>query len=254
MVTSALAPFVAILFPDRRVGPEVAAGRYGWPMLVIVLCAGLAAFAIGARLDLRPEVRAEYAAGEKKAAGDLHPTEVKTDRDIDDIAAERTAVARVKMGLDVGLMTPLRIIALACALLLLGRYVGGEVTMPRAMTAAALVSMPGAVRSLVTAAAAWRQPGIGGAERDQLLSAAALPIPSGQPALAHLLAGVDLFTCWSAVVLVFALAAAARLRPGKALATAAVGLVLYVLVTGAIMGGGLPRPPAPTSSSPGATA
>src|SRR5207344_1644620 len=54
-----LRPFLVALLPDRNVGPEVVAGRYGWPLISVVLCACLAALALGTRLDVGPEVRAE---------------------------------------------------------------------------------------------------------------------------------------------------------------------------------------------------
>lgn len=236
-----LASFLAILVPDRRVGVEVAAARYGWPFLAVVLAAALAALAIGARLDLGPEVIAENAGARPVAvtsAEQAPGVEVKTDREIAEETAQRTAVKRVMLGLDAGLETPIRVLFLALAIFLLGRYVGGAPTGPRALAAAALVSLPGAIRSLVTALAAWHQPSLGSKDVGELLAAARLPVPAGHPGLERLLGNVDVFTCWSAVILGFALAAAADLPRTKAFVAAAVGFVLYLLVTGLIMGAG----------------
>lgn len=232
-------PFLAILFPDRGVPREVAAGRYGVALLSIVVAALLAAAAIGARLDLRHEVLAANASLKPKkelAADPKKVREVKTDREIDEEIEHKTAVKRVMLGLDAAIWKPIRVLLLALALFLLGRYVGGKPTMARAMSAASLVALPGAVRSLVTAVAAWSQPAISSKDADRLVASAAIPIPEGHPALAQLLGGVDLFTMWSAVILGFALAAASELKPTRAALTSAVGFVLYVLVTGAIMG------------------
>lgn len=232
-------PFLAILFPDRGVPREVAAGRYGVALVTIMLSAVLAAAAIGARLDLRHEVLAANAALEpaKELAADPKKVrEVKTDREIDEEVEHKTAVKRVMLGLDAVVWKPMRVLFLALALFLLGRYVGGTPTMARAVSAASLVALPGAVRSLVTAVAAWSQPAIGSKDIDQLTSSAAIPIPEGHAALAQLLGGVDLFTIWSAIILGFALAAASDLKPARAALTSAVGFALYVLVTGAIMG------------------
>ncbi len=246
IVAAVFAPWVAILVPDRRVGVEVAAGRYGWPLIIVILCAGLAAVAIGTRLDLGPEVLAENAAIKPRptivSGADHKPAEVKTDREIDEATAHRTSVTRVKLGLDAGLGTPGRVLLLALAIFLLGRFVGGTPTMTRAMAAASLVSLPGAVRSAVTAMAAWNQTALASADLDSLVPTARLPVPTGHPALERLLGGVDLFTGWSVVILGFALAAAADLKATKAVVASAVGFVLYVLVTGAIMGGGGPPP------------
>lgn len=232
-------PFLAILFPDRGVPREVAAGRYGVALAAIVLSAVLAALAISARLDLRHEVlarNASLAPAKVIAADPKKVREVKTDREIDEQVAHETAVKRVMLGLDAAVWKPMRVLFLALALFLLGRYVGGTPTMARAMSAASLVALPGAVRSLVTAVAAWSQPVIGSKDVDQLTSTAAIPIPEGHAALAQLLGGVDLFTIWSAIILGFALAAASDLKPARAAVTSAVGFALYVLVTGAIMG------------------
>ena len=97
------------------------------------------------------------------------PAELKTDREIDEAIAQRTAVARVKLGLGAVLGTPFRVLALGLAMLLLGRFIGGKPTMPRALTVAALASVPGAVRSLVTALAAWHQPRVVPGELDSLV-------------------------------------------------------------------------------------
>jgi hypothetical protein len=236
-----LASLAAILFPGRRVGVEVAAGRYGWPFLYVVVAAALAAVAIGARLDLEPEVLAENARARPAVVTgvDQGPgVEIKTDREIAEDTAQRTAVKRVMLGLGAGLGTPARVLGLALALFLLGRYVGGTPTMPRSLAAAALVALPGALRSLVTALAAWHQPSIGTRDIDALLASARVPVPAGHPGLERLLGGVDVFTLWSAVILGFALAAAAELPRTKAFVAAAVGFVLYLLVTGLIMGAG----------------
>lgn len=232
-------PFLAILFPDRGVPREVAAGRYGVALVAIVLSAMLAALAISARLDLRHEVLAANASlqpAKELAADPKKVREVKTDREIDEAVEHRTAVKRVMLGLDAALWQPTRVLFLALALFVLGRYVGGTPTMARSMSAAALVALPGAVRSLVTAIAAWGQPAIGSKDAGELVATARIPIPDGHAALAQVLGGVDLFTIWSAIILGFALAAASDLKPARAALTSAVGFALYVLVTGAIMG------------------
>ena len=233
-----------VLVPDRIVGPDVVAGRYGWPLLSVVVCACVAAFALGTRLDLGPEVRVENAGAPPAAAtatANPKPAEIKTDREIDDDIATRTTVARVKLGLGAVLATPLRVLALGLVVLLLARFIGGKPTMPRALTVAALAAVPGAVRSLVTALVAWRQPRVFPDELDSLVR---LPrvIPDGHPVLARLLAGVDVFTWWSIIILAFGLCAAADLKPRKSIAAIAISFGLYLVVTRLIMGGAEPPP------------
>ena len=230
------------LLPDRNLPPEVAAGRYGVPLLSVVLCACVAAFALGTRLDVGPSVRADNAGTVQADAGpNAKPPELKTDREIDEEIGKRLAVARVKLGLGAALATPLRVLALALALLLLGRFVGGKPTMPRMLTVAAYAAIPGAVRSLMTAVIAWRQPRVFPDELDSLVRFPRV-IPDGHPVLARLLADVDLFTWWSVIVVVFGLCAAADLRMRKSIVTVAIGFVLYLAVTRLIMGGGPPPP------------
>jgi hypothetical protein len=235
-----LKPFYVALFPDRM-RPEVVAGRYGLPLLSVILCACVAAFALGTRLDVGPAVRAEDN-GAPPTAGSANskPAEIKTDREIDEEIGKRTAVARVKLGLGAALATPMRVFALAFAMLLLARFIGGKPTMPRAMTVASLAAVPGAVRSLLTAIVAWRQPQVFPDELDALVT---FPAPS-HPVLGRLLAGVDVFTWWSVVIVMVGLCAAAEIKPRKSIIAVAIGFVLYLLVTRLIMGG-----PPPGASS-----
>jgi len=222
-------------------GPDIVAGRYGWPLLSVVVCACVAAFALGTRLDVGPEVRAENAgtpavAATATATADAKPAESKTDREIDDDIVQRTSVARVKLGLGAVLATPLRVLALGLALLLLARFIGGKPTMPRALTVAALAAVPGAVRSLVTALVAWHQPRVVPDELDSLVRFPQV-IPDGHPVLARLFAGVDVFTWWSIIVLAVGLCTAAEIKPRKSIVAIAIGFVLYLVVTNLIMAG-----------------
>lgn len=236
-------PFGVALVPDRM-GPDITAGRYGWPLLSVVVCACLAALALGTRLDVGPEVRAENAGAPAVAAtttAEQKPTEIKTDREIDDDIAQRTTVARVKLGLGAVLATPLRVLALALALVLLARYIGGKPTLPRVLTVAALAAVPGAVRSLMTALVAWRQPRVFPDDLDSLVRFPQV-IPDGHPVLARLFAGVDVFTWWSIIVLAVGLCTAAEIKPRKSIVAIAISFVLYLVVTRLIMGGAAPPP------------
>jgi hypothetical protein len=233
-----LKPFYVALVPDRHVGPEVVAGRYGWPLFSVILCACIAAFALGSRLDVGPQIHAENAnAGATTSSeGKPKPQEMKTDREIDEAIAQRTAVVRVKLGFGAVLGTPFRVLALALAMLLLGRFIGGKPTMPRVMTVAALASVPGAVRSLVAAVVAWRQSSVVPGELESLVRFPSV-IPDGHPVLARLFDGVDVFTWWSVVILAFGLCASAEVRRTKGFVAMAIGFALFLVVTRLIMGG-----------------
>src|SRR5262249_43566223 len=153
----------------------------------------------------------------KPANADSKQAEIKTDREIDEEIAQRTAVARVKLGLGAVLATPLRVLALALALVLLARFIGGKPTMPRALTVAALAAVPSVMRAFV----AWRQPRVFPDELDSLVRSPQV-IPDGHAVLARLLAGVDVFTCWSVVILAFGLCAAADVKPRKGVVAIAI--------------------------------
>jgi hypothetical protein len=231
-------PLFVALTPDRNVGREVVAGRYGWPLFSVIVCACIAAFALGTRLDVGPEVRAEdaRAAASSGPNGTANTAELKTDREIDEAIAQRAGLVRVKLGLGAALGTPLRVFMLGLALLVLGRFVGGKPTMARALTVAGLASVPGAVRSLLVAVVAWRQASVVPGELESLVQFPAV-IPHGHPVLERVLAGVDVFTWWSVVIVAFGLCAAAEIRKTKGFTAIAICFALFLAVTILIMGG-----------------
>ena len=233
------APVVALLLPDRGVPPLVRAGRFRLALLIVVAAAGLAAFAAADRLDVGPEVRAENAgrppaeqasskAGSRAASADV--SEVKTDRQIEDEIAKRTAVRQVQLGLGAAIGTPLKVVAVALFLYVLGAYVGGKPTLPRTLAAAAVGALPWALRSGIAAAATWRQPSITSAQVDHLVTGH-VAVAADHPFVAHLVARADLFALWSLVLWAFGLAAAADLGRVKSFFVVSVGFTLYVLIT-----------------------
>ena len=230
------APVVALLFPDRGVPPLVSAGRFRLAMAIVVGAALLAAAAVSLRVDVGAAVRAENSgapppSSESAAAGAGAPqAEVKTDREIDEEIAKRTAVIRVKLALSAALATPGKILLLALALFLLGRYVGGKPTTQRALAAAAVGALPWAVRSLISAAAALRQQAIGPSDLDSLV-AGSLASDAGQSIVARLAAGVDLFSLWSVVLCGFGLSAASGIGRVRGLVVVSIGFALLLMIS-----------------------
>jgi len=104
--------------------------------------------------------------------------------------------------------------------------------------AATHAALPWAVRSVIAAAAAWRQPVVLPDQIDKLVSPGWFGLVPANPILAKLATGVDIFTLWSVVIAGFGLAAAANIRRGKSFAAVVVGFTLYLLVTQLIAGGG----------------
>jgi hypothetical protein len=222
----------ALLVPDRGIPPLVGAGRARLAVAIAVAAALLAAAAISARIDLAPAVRAEAAGGPPPGAGPGPggpPGEDRTDSDIEEEISKRTAIVQVKTWLDAGLGTPGRIFGLALLLLLLGRYVGGKPTFQRSLAAASVAALPWAVRSLIEAAAAWRQDSIVPDDLGHLV-AAGLPVATDNPLLARLFASADLFSLWSVVLCVFGLAAASGISRRRAFAAVTVGYLLLLLL------------------------
>ena len=153
-----------------------------------------------------------------------------TDTAMEEEIAKQTAVVEVKAWLDAGLGTPARILGLAIALLLLGRYVGGKPTFPRALAAASVGALPWAVRSFIEAAALWRQERVLPGDLADLV-AAGIPLGSDNPILARLLSSIDLFSLWSLVLFGFGLAAAAGIGRLKSFVTVTISFLLLILVS-----------------------
>ena len=228
------APVAALLFPDRGVPPIVAAGRFHLAMAITIVCALLAAAAISLRIDVGPEVRAASGGDpppQAASGGESQPVEeIKTDIEVEEEIAKQTAVVRVKVGLAAALGTPAKILLLALGLFVLGRYVGGKPTTQGALAAAAVGSLPWAVRSLIAAAAALRQPAIAPADLDGLV-AGGFASALGPSALATVFGGVDLFTLWSVVLCGFGLSAAAGIGRVRSFVAVTIGFALILLLT-----------------------
>lgn len=228
-----LGQLAALLWPDRGVAPLVRAGRYKLSMAIVIGAALLAAAAAAARVDMAPSVHAENAgapppsaSGGKETAGDPanEPKELKTDTEIEEEIRRQTGVVQVKLALGAALGTPAKILLLAIGLLLLGRYVGAKPRWSGALSIASVAALPWAVRSLVAAAAALRQPAILPQDLGGLVA-------SGLPIAHPLLAGVDLFSLWSLVLCGFGLADATGTGRLRSFLAVSVGFVLILLVS-----------------------
>jgi hypothetical protein len=104
------------------------------------------------------------------------------------------------------------------------------------MAAAVVGSLPLAVRSLIEAAAAFRQESVLPQHLGKLVEAG-WPFDLQHPLAVRLLTGIDLFTLWSFVLLGFGLAAAASIRRRRAFIALAVATTVYLLITQVILGG-----------------
>jgi len=223
----------ALLVPDRGVPPLVAGGRFRLAMAIVVGAALLAGASASARIDVAPAVLAESAGGPPPGSAEQPPGgdgEERTDREVDEEIAKQTAIFRVKTLFAAGLGTPARILLLAIGLFLIGRYVGGAPSFRRALAAASVGALPWAVRSVIAAAAAWRQHGITPKDLPGLVTSG-LPAAVDHPLLGHLVASADLFSLWSVVLCSYGLAAAAGIGRARAAVAVVVGFLLVLLLS-----------------------
>jgi len=210
--------------------------------LSIALAIGAAlsvAAAVSARIDLGPTVRAEMAKGPQGPGGPggpggpaagQPPGEDKTDRDIAEEIDKRTAIVEVTAWLTAGLAVPAIIVGFAIALLLLGHFVGGKPTFARALAASSIAALPLAVKSIIKAAAIWRQPRIGPDDLHQLVASNLFTPPPDNPLLLRVAAAADGFALWSVVLAGFGLATAAGISRRRSFIAVTIAYVLYILL------------------------
>jgi hypothetical protein len=224
----------ALFLPDRTLPGAVAAGRYAAPLIAVMLCAAVAAWSVGVRLDSRQDVaqRANAVAGTEEAM---------SDRDVAEAIVKERRVGQVKLGLAAGLSTPTKVILLGLALFLLARYVGGKPTLRGAITTAACGALPGAVKALVAAGGALRAAVLTPAEGTRLLDVGVLD--PGRGPLAAVLA-VHPFELWSVLLIGYGLAEAAGMSRRRAFLAVGAAYILYRLLLVAL-GGPPPQPPHP---------
>jgi Yip1-like protein len=221
----------ALFLPDRLMPRIVAREKSGAAVLVVLLSCGLAAFAVGARVNVAPQVLAKIDAELKMAGADAQQ---KSDREVADDVSNATKVAQVMLGLNAGLFMPLAFLAESIVLLLLGRFVGGTPKFARVVTAVAYAWLPFAVRWLIVAGVAWSSSTLVPGELDNLtltIGAAHVPV-------------LIFFVLWHLVVLGFGLAAAASISRLRAFTAIGATFMILTLFAVGLAGGG--QGPAPT--------
>src|SRR5688500_11352675 len=111
----------ALLIPDRGMPQAVGRERGGPALVAIVLCAGLAAFVIGTRVDPTATVLQEET---MRMRGP--DAETRSDREIEEEIGKRRTMLQVNLGLGAGLYLPLIVGLLAIGVFMAGRFVGGK--------------------------------------------------------------------------------------------------------------------------------
>jgi len=222
-----------LLFPFEALPRVVAAGRFGGVLVVIALCAGLAVAATATRLDMAPGLLLKEAKEQRQrppahGQGAAAAQPGMSDREFDEAVEKAYAVEVVKMSAGT-LLVPIQLLLLGLILYIVGRFVGGKPQVRSVVALAAHAGLPGAVKSLLAAAAALRHVRI-----TPELVPGLVPPPWGAldgPPLQRLLAGMSPFALWTVVLLAIGMPHAAGIGRGKAYATVGVCYVLFLLVT-----------------------
>ncbi len=235
------ARILGVLFlPDRAMPQVVSEKRYAAPLL-FVMCAGLfSSWAIGQRLDM-----SFLAMGGPPGAA-AAPQAPMSDRELDEMMEKGRTSAKVMMGVDAIVVTPVKILALAVALLLLGRFVGGKTSAIGALTAAAIAALPFGVKSLLVGGAVLSRSAVTPMEQGTLLPFSTIG-PSGGGPLKFLV--FDPFMLWTVVLLGFGLYAASQLTRRKAFVAVFVCFGLFQLLSGGA-GPAMPAPGGPMMRGP----
>jgi hypothetical protein len=236
-VTAPVTWLRVLLFPFDALPQAVARGRVGGVLVFIALCAGLAVTASSLRLDMAPgllkkearelQMKAPANTGGQQRQGAATNQPTKSDREFDESVEKAYAVEVVKMS-GGALLEPLRLLLLGLMLYLVARFVGGKPQMRPMMALAAYAGLPGAVKSIIAAVAAFRQVRI----TPEMLPAL-VPSPWGAVGgvAGKLLVNAGPFALWTVVLLAIGMPRAAGIGKGKAAITIGVCFVLYLLVS-----------------------
>lgn len=224
---------VALVLPDVGMPRVVSRGGVRGPLVVAMLCALLAGAAGAARVDARAEtLQALDASGELKNS---------SDRQIDEATKSRERAFIVRRVGGAAVAAPVELLLYTGGLFLLSWFLRGRTEGRAMLPVAAAALLPGAVANLLEAMAAFRQVSIPSSSSSLLpRSVGALWLAAGAPLTGpatKILGAFDVFGLWSALLLGFGLAAAARLPPAKAVVAVLVGWGLWRLATQVATGG-----------------
>jgi hypothetical protein len=233
----------ALVLPDRTMPKVVADGRFAAPFLFVMLCGLFSAWTIGQRLDMSfmmnmgPGPGAQ-AGGQGGGGGGGGGMSEMSERELQEMVQKEQAKAQVMLGLDAGIVTPIKILLIALAILLVGRYVGGKTSPKGALAAASYAALPFGVKSLLTAGSAMSHTTLTPMMLPQLLPFGYVG-PAGGGVLKLLV--FDPFMVWAVVLLTFGLHAASQMSKRRVIITVLVCFCMFQVLSG----GAGPDMPAP---------
>lgn len=221
------APVLMTLIDPVDGVPKAVEGRH-WVLPMLALCAAVSCsgLAFASRLDASAGVLSKM-----QQSGDLaKASERELGEEIEQ--AQRIAlVAGVAKGV---LVMPLVLLLTALGLKICAWLIGRKLVFAQAFTVAAVSFLPIAVFHLLFAVVALKQPVVTASMAKELMpSSLAFLAPPGAMLAGRVLAQVDFFNLWSAVLVGLGLAAGTKLKPGRGLALA---LLLYVLLSAVQLG------------------
>lgn len=217
----------ALIDPIDGMPAGVAARRWVLPLLLLMASVAGSGAAFALRWDAGPSVIARL-----QAAGELQDT---TEQEI----AEQISMARrvrLVQGVALGVfLVPLGVLLLACGLKLCGWLFERPAKMVRCLSAASLGLLPLALYHAVRTACALNRTVLADGDGPGLVpSTLAALFPHVRPPLERVLAGVDYFGLWCALLLGLGFAAASGMRRHRAVLLL---FTLYAVQIGVVQAG-----------------
>lgn len=224
---------VALVAPDVGMERQARIGGARLAFLIAFVCALLAAFAQAYRVDASAATLKKLEAG-----GQL---QTMSDRQLEDETRNANRIYQVARVAQGAVEAPVALGLGSLAVLALVWFLRGKLKGRAVVPVAAAALLPGAIASLLDAAAAWNQA--------SLPTQGAVLAPRNLSAIAalfgHALNGpflklgnaFDFFSLWAAVMLGFGVAAAGEIPARRALIATLAGWVCVRLLTSVAMGG-----------------
>lgn len=225
-------PFALLFAPDRGMERQARVGRAARLFLVAWLCSLLLGAALAYRVDARSSTLQKL-----EQTGQLKSM---SDRQIDEETHNAERVSQVGSIAKGVVGPPLQLGGACLALIALGWFFRGRIKGSSVVPVAAATLLPAALANVLDAAVAYRHAAI----PPEGVELAPRTLADVMPLVHHPLVGVwqklggavDFFSLWSAVLLAFGLAAAAKVPKKSAIPGTLIAWVCYRLLTHVAVG------------------
>jgi hypothetical protein len=226
-------PFVLLFAPDRGMEHQARVGRARWFFLFAWLCSILLGAALAYRVDARSSTLRKL-----EMSGQL---QTMSDRQIADETRNAERVSQVLSVAKGVTAAPVQLGLTCLSVLLLCWFFRGRIKGRAVVPVAAASLLPGAIASLIDAAAAFRHTAIppGGTALGPRTLTAVMGL-AGRPLFPPWIKfgnALDFFSLWAAVMLAFGVAAAGQVPKRTAVVGTLTAWVCYRLLTNVAAGG-----------------